>query len=481
MTRVRTVFITATVLALCLFARVSMLVAAEPAGAAKLPNSPAGQRAAAYLTAFNSGSDEALRAFFTENVAPASLQQRPVEARLAVARRFRQQVRSLVAHKVLTEDAARLAILAQGGNGDWLTMTFECEPNPPHKLLGIRIEESDSPEELAAAPKTNAELIPALDRWLAAATSADEFSGAVLVSRKGETLYQKAFGLASREYGVANTVDTRFNLGSINKIVTRVAIAQLVENGLLAPTDTLGKVLPNYQNQQAAAKVTVQQLLDMASGIGDFFGPRFDDTPKDRLRSIRDYLPLFASEALLFEPGSSERYSNGGYVVLGAIIEKVSGQDYYTYVRGHVFAPAGMTSSDSFEADAIVPNVASGYSRDEQPGGAPGPLRNNIYTRPARGSSAGGGYSTVSDLARFAQALRGGKLLSPESMQRFFPMLGSPQTGSLGFAGGAPGISADIEIENANETTIVVLTNLDPPCAERAARRIRTWLRRLAE
>ncbi len=276
-------------------------------------------------------------------------------------------MRTLTAHSVLAESPGLLEVLAQGGNGDWLAMTFEAQPAPPQLLLAIRIDESLSPTELAAAPKSEAALAATLDGSLGALTASDEFAGAVLVMRKGATLYQKAFGLASREHGVPNTVETRFNLGSINKLFTRVAVAQLVEKGLLAPTDTLGTLLPDYPNRDAAAKVTLEQLLDMTSGIGDFFGPRFDETPKDRLRSIRDYLPLFASDPLLFEPGTQNRYSNGGYVVLGAVIEKVTGQDYYTYVREHVFDPAGMTASESFEADQIAPNVASGYTRGEAP------------------------------------------------------------------------------------------------------------------
>lgn len=467
--------------ALTLTAPAAMVVAlwaalAQPASAPLiLPDTPLGRHAAAYLAAFNAGADEAMRAFFVEHLTPSALQARPPEARLAAVLPFRQEVRTLTAHTVMSEEGTRLEILAQGGNGDWLSMTFDCEPSPPHLLVGIRIGESDSPAELASAPKKLADLAPALDRWLETATRADEFSGAVLILRKKVPIYQKAFGLASREYGVANTLDTRFNLGSINKTFTRTAIAQLVEKRLLAPTDTLGTLLPDFPNRDAAAKVTVQHLLDMTSGIGDFFGPRYRDTPKDRLRRISDYLLLFASEPLLFEPGASRRYSNGGFVVLGAIIEKISGRDYYSYVREHIFTPAGMRSSDSFETDQLTPSIASGYTRGDGPN--PGPLRNNIYTRPARGSSAGGGYSTVGDLARFVSALRDGRLLGTPTLQRFYPDMANPQSGGMGVAGGAPGISADLDVDLASDTVVVVLTNLDPPCAEKAARRIRAWLR----
>jgi hypothetical protein len=146
-------------------------------------------------------------------------------------------------------------------------------------------------------------------------------------------------------------------------------------------------------------------LLTMTSGIGDFFGPRYDATPKERIRSIKDYLPLFADQPLEFVPGTGNRYSNGGYVVLGAIIEKVSGQDYYAYVRENVFRPAGMLATDSYPRDAGTPNLALGYAN---PGRRGQGRVLNFDTLPGRGSSAGGGYSTAEDMLRYVRALASG-------------------------------------------------------------------------
>ncbi len=103
----------------------------------------------------------------------------------------------------------------------------------------------------------------------------------------------------------------------------------------------------------------------MTSGLGDFFGEKFDATPKSRIRTLQDYLGLFASDRLLFEPGTSRRYSNAGYVVLGLIIEKITGKTYYDYVRENIYVPAGMTSSDSFMQDAVVENRAVGYTSED--------------------------------------------------------------------------------------------------------------------
>jgi CubicO group peptidase (beta-lactamase class C family) len=160
------------------------------------------------------------------------------------------------------------------------------------------------------------------------------------------------------------------------------------------------------------------------------------------------------------------------------------GEDYYEVVREGIYAPAGMTASDSFELDAIVPNLAEGYTRDAGPG-----LRRNVYTKPARGSAAGGGYSTVRDMLAFSRALLANRLASPEwtawVMGGPEPGQGragaAPQAPGIGVAGGAPGMNAMLEIEASDATTIVVLANLDPPSAGTVARQARSLLRRVRE
>jgi D-alanyl-D-alanine carboxypeptidase len=227
--------------------------------------------------------------------------------------------------------------------------------------------------------------------------------------------------------------------------------------------------LPHYPNERVRRLVTVRELLNMQSGIGDFFGPEYAATPKDRIRTLSDYLPLFASKPLLFAPGTDRRYSNGGYIVLGLIIERVSGQSYYDYVKANIFGPAGMTASGWFDRDIPAANVASGYTRhvaDDDTSN--GDLRNNIYTAPARGSSAGGGYSNALDLVRLAAALQGGKLLNTADASRF--------AGGLGVAGGSEGINADLEVDAQSGYVLVVLSNYDPPAAEDVAKTIRKWL-----
>ncbi len=484
-----TIAVLATAIVLMLTAApVSAQAKLAPAGEAAapaLPDSPAGRCVAAYIAAFNSADPQRLRAFFAEYTAPAMLEVTSVEQRVERTRGLQQELQGLELRRVVEAGEGAVTVLLKSRAGEWVEFAFQFEPASPHKLVGIRGEQAVPPDDSAGPPPGNdAEHGKTIEAYLAGLVQADEFSGVVLVGRGDTPIFLRAYGLADRGFSVPNRTDTRFNLGSINKLFTTIAVGQLLEQGKLSVGDTIGKFLPDYPNCEAAARVTVKHLLEMTSGIGDFFGERFRATPKDRLRTIGDYLPLFADTPLEFEPGTQNRYSNGGYVVLGAIIEKASGQDYYTYVREHLFRPLGMASTDSYEADAIVPNLAMGYSRP-RPGE---PLRSNIYTRPACGSSAGGGYSTAEDMLRFSLALQRGTLLKPETVRAVFgemwPAAPSKELASGrisgGWAGGAPGINAYLEVDARAGTTIIVLTNLDLPAAGRVAKRIRPWLEHLA-
>lgn len=468
-------------------------IAAQSQTPATLPDTPAGRAVARYVEAFNTGDEQKMRAFFLEHVAAQSLARRPVEARLEVYRQMREQMGGLEVHSVTEATDARVATLMRTKRGEWFKFAFTFEGG---KLLGFSVEDTDAPAEGAQgggaaanlpAALTEAEALAHVERMVDEASKADEFSGVVLVAKNGSPVLRKAVGMASVEFAAPNRMETRFNLGSINKIFTQTAVAQLAERGKLSFDDTIAKHLPDYPNRQAAEKVTIRHLLTMRSGVGDFFGPKFDATPKDRLRSVKDFLPLFAAEPLRFEPGTREEYSNGGYIVLGAIIEKVTGQSYYDYVREHVFKPAGMNDTDSYEQDAGVRDIASGYTRE----GAGGRGRvNNVYTRPAKGSPAGGGYSTAEDMLKFANALSSGKLVGP-AYTRYLASGEEPKAGAQtvalplreggrGVAGGAPGINAVLLMNFETGYTTVVMSNYDPPSANRVATRVRDILRRVA-
>lgn len=276
-------------------------------------------------------------------------------------------------------------------------------------------------------------------------------------------VYQTARGLADRQRAIPNNLETAFNLGSINKVFTQIAILQLAAAGKLDLDSTLAKYWPDYPNGDVARRITIRQLMRHTSGIGgNIFDPPSSGKRND-IRRLRDYLPLFVNEPLQFEPGSKKEYSNAGYVVLGLLVEKLSGQDYYTYVREHILEPAGMTRTGSFAVDSLPPNTAIGYTRGRQDAPANAPLHSNTEELPGRGSSAGGGYSTAQDLLKFLTALREQRIPN-----------GLPA--GLGVAGGSGGINAVVEGALPGGYDLVVLTNLDPPAAERVARMTREWL-----
>jgi CubicO group peptidase (beta-lactamase class C family) len=273
---------------------------------------------------------------------------------------------------------------------------------------------------------------------------ADQFSGVLLIARDGKPVLQRAWGLANKESKTPNTMDTKFNIGSINKAFTKKAIEQLAAAGKLSLDDRIRKYLPDFPSP-AADKITIRQLLDHRSGLGDFFGPKYNAAPPSKLRELRDFLPLFADQPLKFEPGTGQSYSNAGYVTLGLIIESITGEKYRDYVAKNIFAPAGMNNSGFWAIDEKVPNRVTGYTMR----GPDGPLterRTNENSLPGRPSSAGGAYTTAGDLLRFFQWLK---------------------VPGIGVAGGAPGLNAAAEVNDA--WTVMAMSNYDPPAAEEVA------------
>jgi CubicO group peptidase (beta-lactamase class C family) len=188
----------------------------------------------------------------------------------------------------------------------------------------------------------------------------------------------------------------------------------LAQEGKLLLTDPIDRYLPDWLANDSTKQITIQQLLIHASGLGSFFDNKeFQLGDDSRLYiKIKDYKPLVKTESVAFKPGTSQLYSNTAYLLLGAIIEKVSGEDYFDYVKQHIFKPAGMTQSDFYEMDIPTPNLALGYApysvNDKTQ------WRNNLFSNVLKGSPAGGAFSTTDDLYKFAQALRGHKLLNPK-------------------------------------------------------------------
>ena len=340
--------------------------------------------------------------------------------------------------------------------------------------------DSDARIELLETPKpassidlllhaSEADAVAALSARAEERARDGEFSGAVLVARHGKVLLQDAWGRADRKSGTPNTPRTKFRIGSMNKMFTAVATLQLVEAGKLALDDPIVKHLPEYPNRELASKVTVRHLLTHTGGTGDIFGPAYE-TNRLKLRDHGDYVDLYGSRPLGFEPGARWEYSNYGFVLLGALIEAVSGVPYYDYVRERVFRPAGMTFTDSLPESQEVPDRAVGYT------GTRGARTPNSDWLPWRGTAAGGGYSTVGDLLRFAQALSSGALISKTTLAKAtspqrqgygygFIVGGRGTSQHYGHSGGAPGMNGELRVFPKLGYVVVSLSNLDPPAA----------------
>lgn len=249
-----------------------------------------------------------------------------------------------------------------------------------------------------------------LDAALEQAIIDADFSGVLMLKRGDTVVYQRAVGQAERVFGAANRIDTRFNIASIGKMFTATAVLRLVEQGRIDLDAPILRYLPDYPARTIAEQITARQLLSHSSGVGSYW-EAIAQKPSQAFVETRDFFPLFANQPLEFTPGERLGYSNGGYVILGLIVEALTGETFADHIGRTIFEPLGMSGSGFWPLDLVVPNRADGYTRDEA---VPGAWRNNLFVNQFRGNSAGGGYSTVEDLSTFITALGDGRLLSPQ-------------------------------------------------------------------
>ena len=323
----------------------------------------------------------------------------------------------------------------------------------------------------------DSQLLEDLDLHIQEATEAEEFSGVVLLAKDGEVFFKKAYGLASKRFSVPNQVDTKFNLGSMNKMFTTIAIAQLVEKGSLSYDDPIGKYLgEDWLSAETGNKVKISHLLTHTSGFGSHFTGKFWQSAKDLFKSVDDYKQLVAHQKLQFEPGTKWSYSNTGFIFLGAIIEKVTGEDYFDYVMGNIYEVAGMGNTDCYDMERPVPNLAIGYGMWKGEDGKEH-WENNLFKHDVKGCPGGGGFSTAEDLLNFDIALRTNSLVSKDTWELL--MTEKPNTGEgdlkwgygfviqknamlgriVGHGGGFFGINSNLDMYLDSGYTVVVMSN----------------------
>nr|WP_233569587.1 serine hydrolase [Planomicrobium sp. Y74] len=299
-----------------------------------------------------------------------------------------------------------------------------------------------------------------------------EFSGAVMLKTDEEWAIAK--GMADRANVRPNAVNTRFGIASGCKIFTAVTIAQLVEEGKLSFDDVLSEMLPEHFPNFPA---TIHQLLTHTSGIPDYFDESVMDDfeelwqnlPMYRMKSTRDFLPLFKDKPMKFEPGEKFEYNNAGFIALGMVVEKLTGNDFTDVIEERIFQRAGMDQSGYFQLDRLPAETATGYI-DE---GAT--WRTNQYAIPIKGGADGGAYTTAADMAVFWEQLMNYSLLSEEGTRNLLKVHASDEEGHYGYGvwikkeeeeilkyhvmGYDPGVSFHSGFYPSNGSTLTVLSN----------------------
>lgn len=327
----------------------------------------------------------------------------------------------------------------------------------------------------ATAAEPEAIALAELHGYALGLTDADQFSGVVLVARGDSVLFERAYGKRDSVKDDPVTIDTRFNLASAGKMFTAVAILQLVAANRISLDTPVGDVLRDYANRDFARSVTVRHLLTHTAGAGDIdelFGAE-SAAKRQRLTSHAAMVALHHGRPPAFPAGSKQAYGNFGFLILGRMVETLSGERFEAYVRRHIFAPAGMTRTSFEKCSTALADLAVGYAT------AGGKRVANCATQPTRGMAAGGEISTARDMWRFTRALEQGKFI-PQALfaeathtHREFMGLGFFATDygpdvpardfRWGHGGSSDGVCTDVRTYPRTGETIIVLTNRDPP------------------
>jgi CubicO group peptidase (beta-lactamase class C family) len=315
-----------------------------------------------------------------------------------------------------------------------------------------------------------------LDALLSEAVAKDVFSGNVLIVKDNKPLHQKSVGMADYEKSLPNTAETQFSIGSITKLFTKIIVLQLVAEGKIGLDNKLSKYLSGFRSD-VADRVTVAHLMQHQSGLGQYYEVPNFNPEETTVTSASDFLPWIRQEELLFEPGTQTEYSNSGYIVLAAIIEKVEGKNYAEVLKTRILDKLGMSATGFLFRMENMPGKAVGYLSN-----MPGPRQDNLNSW-LLGGGDGGIYSTLDDLLKLDKSLADdNRLLSDADKLRLFndPLFPRQyaswqefrKEGRIALAGGGPGVSAVYGRNNEQNRTVVVLSNYDEGSAEMLFQRI---------
>lgn len=369
---------------------------------------------------------------------------------------------------------ARLKLTVPVSGTGKLTGLFEAKILPGYNPTG-------SAEEIPEK-----ELTEKLKTCIRLMQKDDEFSGIVLVAKGEKILLNENIGFANRSFEIPVNENTLFNLASVGKVFTGTAVVQLAEQGKLSFDDTLDKYLDaGWLNPEISKKIKIKHLLTHTSGLGDYFSDISRQWEIPWFREMEDYRPLVSDDTLLFEPGTRFSYSNTGMLLLGVVIENASGENYFDFLKKHLFNPCGMIRTDGYSKEHAVKNRAVGYTKVDA--GNAVVWNNNRTSRILKGTPSGGIYSTAADLLKFSLAINSGKILSAESMQFLteghpelnasfhsygFFVANSGSSRELSHSGDGGGVNCVFKIYPVSGYTLIILSNYNRPAANTIAN---TW------
>lgn len=470
----------------------------QDANGPKLPDTTLGKIVREWFALIQSGKEDEIKNFVEGNFsANAFRRQQSADQYVAFFRRLHEQSGGLDIVRVSPGGSDQpISVIAKSRRGQhYALVRAGLDPSEKGKLAGLGVEKIAPPSAPKLSdtwqPLSEAEMLAAIKTDLDARAAAGELSGVVLIARGDKVLVKKAYGYADREAKIANTLDTKFHIASVGKMFTAVAIAQLVRAGKLSFTDTIARVLPDYPNKEIAEKVTIHQLLTHTGGFGTFFeSPGF--VRGKIYRNSTEEIEVYKDEKLFSEPGTRWRYSNAGYSLLGAIVERLSGKSYVEYIRENIFKPLGMrhTYIPTASADSKT-SVFYTQSPFDPLGLEPYVPDRKLSSAPASGF--GGGFSTAPDMFKFLRAYRTGKLLGGELTQKVVEgkfnlddkgtrrwSYGISESVVYGetVRGHQGGSRADMQMLWESDYTVIVLVNAIPPPVNSVSNEITAFITR---
>jgi CubicO group peptidase (beta-lactamase class C family) len=456
------------------------------------PSGKKGERIQALIDTVNSNDPDRVRQFVQEHFTEKFRSFAPLDQHIDVFLGFFRETGGIDFHSIRTYVPERkgetIVILKDRLLDNWVALVIRFDEKNDFLISGASFAAARTPSNVKESNITEKQLLQDVKAMMQRLTKADVFSGTLLIAKEDKVLMTFVSGEASKRFHVPNKIDTKLNLGSMNKMFTATSIMQLVEKELLALDDPISKYVDeSWLPEEITSKITVHHLLTHTSGLGSYFNETYMKGSRALFRNVEDFKPLVQGEKPAFEPGERFRYSNTGMLLLGVVIESVTGQSYFDYIRENIYEPAGMKNSDSYEMDYPVENLAIGYSPDRS---SPYGWQNNLYKHVIKGGPAGGGFSTVNDLHGFALALLSGKLVSKESLNKLwtdysgenygygFTVAEGPYGKVVGHSGGFDGINGNLSIFLDRGYIVAVLSNYDRG-ASPAARKIEDLIARI--